>query len=80
MLTFNGIQKEHQAGMGQLEALAGDELDAIRHYSNMVAKSLFKQGIDTNVPVVNMILNGVRAGIALGLRISIEGGEVEARE
>lgn len=71
MIEYSEMLAQQQKGLQEVDSLEGDEKSILQHYSSLLARSVMQQGIRQKAPVDELIINGIKAGIALGLQLKI---------
>lgn len=76
MIDLNEMITRQQNGSALIEQLAEDEKAILQHYCSLSAEGLLELGKKRNAPLNEIVINGIRTGIALGLQLIVENGEV----
>lgn len=79
MIDFNEMKQRQEMGLQDIDLLIDDEKTVLKHYCSLATEALLKLGAQKKAPVDQVVINSFRTGIALGLRLSITGGEVQGR-
>lgn len=77
MIDLNEMVQRQQYGAELLNQLQEDEKTILQHYCSMSAEALLQVGADRKAPVNEVIINAMKNGIALGLKLNIQNGEVK---
>jgi len=80
MLDYNEMVARQESGNTKVDGLQGDELDIIKHWCSMVAQELMAAGSAQQAPFGEVVINGIKAGLALGLEMDIVQGELMGRK
>uniref|UniRef100_A0A6M3X4X8 Uncharacterized protein n=1 Tax=viral metagenome TaxID=1070528 RepID=A0A6M3X4X8_9ZZZZ len=80
MLDYNEMVARQESGNTKVDGLQGDELDIIKHWCSMVAQELMAAGSAQQAPFGEVVINGIKAGLALGLEMDIVQGELMRRK
>jgi hypothetical protein len=70
---------EIKSGNNAIESLSQDELAVIQNFCFLGASAILTAGVQEKKPMIEIILNAMRNGIALGLRIKIKEGKIEKK-
>jgi len=76
MIDLKEMIKRQQNGAMLIESLQTDEKAILQHFCSLSAEGLLDLGKQRNAPVNEIIINAMRNGIALGLQLMVENGEV----
>jgi len=77
MIDLNEMIKRQQNGGALIENLNQDEKAILQHFCSLSAEGLLDLGKQRNAPVNEIIVNAMKNGLALGLQLMIEDGEVK---
>ena len=77
MIDLNEMIKRQQNGSALIEQLDTDEKEILQHFCSLSAEGLLELGKQRNAPVNEIVINALKNGIALGLQLMIENGEVK---
>jgi hypothetical protein len=80
MLDYNEMVNRQQSGNEKVDSLQGDELDIIKHWCSMIAQELMEAGSAQQAPFSEVVVNGIKAGLALGLELDVSQGELLGRK
>lgn len=80
MIDFEEMNRRQQEGLRDIDSLEGDEKAILKHYCSLATEALLKLGSQRKAPVDQVVINAFRAGIALGLMLTITKGEVQSRK
>jgi len=79
MIDFNEMKQRQEEGQQDIDSLVDDEKAVLKHYCSLAAEALLRLGSQRKAPVDQVVINSFRTGIALGLRLTVAGGEVQGR-
>jgi len=79
MIDLNEMNKHQQEGLMDIDSLQGMEFEVLRHYCSLATEAFLTHGVQSKSPVDKVVINAYRAGIALGLKLTIANGEVKGR-
>lgn len=79
MIDFEEMNHRQQEGLTDIDSLQEDEKMVLQHYCSLATEALLKMGSQRKAPVDQVIINSFKYGIALGLRLTVAGGEVRGR-
>ena len=79
MIDAKDMATRHLQGIKQIGSLEGQELLALQIYCQMFASKTMDEGLHRGAPVEDLMINALRDGIALGLRLQITEGEILGR-
>lgn len=79
MIDLNEMENRQQEGATKLDSLQGEERMVMQHYCSLVAEKMLQAGSQRKMPVEKVVVNAYRFGIALGLCLKVEQGEVLGR-
>jgi len=77
MIDLNEMIKRQQNGAALIENLNQDEKAILQHFCSLSAEGLMELGEKRNAPVNEIIINAMKNGLAMGLQLMIEDGEVK---
>jgi len=77
MIDFSEMKQRQEDGQQDIDSLVDDEKAVLQHYCSLVTEALLRLGTQRNAPVDQVVINAFRTGIALGLRLTVAGGEVQ---
>jgi len=77
MIDLNEMLKRQQNGAMLIENLQSDEKTILQHFCSLSAEGLLQLGQQRKAPVNEIVINALKNGIALGLQLMIENGEVK---
>ena len=77
MIDLKEMIKRQQNGAMLIENLQPDEKSILQHFCSLSAEVLLDLGKQRTAPANKIIINAMRNGIALGLQLMIENGEVK---
>lgn len=80
MIAFEEMKHHQEEGQRDIDSLEGDERDILKHYCSLSTEALLRLGIHRKSPFDEVVINAFRAGLALGLKLSIINGEVHSRQ
>lgn len=79
MIDAQDMSNRHVEGLQQIGTLEGQELLALQFYCQMFAGKTMEEGDHRRASVEDMLLNALKNGIALGLRLQVTEGEILGR-
>ena len=79
MIDFNEMKDRQQEGASLLDSLKEDEFTVLRHYCSLATEALVKMGTQRQATTDQIVINALKAGISLGLRLQVEEGEIQGR-
>jgi len=79
MIDFDEMKQRQEVGQQDIDSLIDDEKTVLKHYCSLAAEALLKLGSQKKSPVDQVVVNAFRLGIALGLHLTVAGGEVKGR-
>ncbi|GAG57089.1 unnamed protein product [marine sediment metagenome] len=79
MIDFNEMKQRQEEGQQDIDSLIDDEQTVLKHYCSLATEALLRLGAQKKAPVDQVVINSFRTGIALGLRLTVAGGEVQGR-
>jgi len=79
MIDAKDMSARLMAGLQQIGSLEGEELLALQLYCQMFAKKTLDDGCRREAPLQDLMINALKNGIALGLRLRIQNSEVLGR-
>jgi len=77
MIDLKEMIQRQQNGAMLIENLQADEKAILQHFCSLSAEGLLQLGEQRKAPVNEIVLNAMRNGIALGLQLIVENGEVK---
>jgi len=77
VIDLQDMIQRQQNGAALIEHLNPDEKAILKHFCSVSAEGLLKLGQSRKAPVNEILINAMRNGIALGLQLMIENGEVK---
>lgn len=77
MIDYQEMLKRQQQGIALLESLQEDEKAIIKHYCSLSADAVLQMAKSMKAPTDEAMVNAFKNGIALGLQLMIEKGEVK---
>jgi len=77
MIDFEEMKQRQEVGWQDIGSLIDDEQMVLKHYCSLATEALLRLGAQRKAPVEEVVINSFKNGIALGLRLSITGGEVQ---
>lgn len=77
MIDLNKMIQRQQNGAMLIEQLKPDEKAILQHFCSLSAEGLLELGNQRHATVNEVVINAMRNGIALGLQLMIESGEVK---
>ncbi len=79
MIDFDDMKRRQEEGLNLVDALQEDELIVLRHYCSLSTEALIKMGAQRQSSTDQVVINALKGGIALGLRLQITNGEIKGR-
>lgn len=79
MIDFNDMKRRQEEGLKLVDSLQEDERDILRHYCSLSTEALVNMGAQKGSSIDQVIINALKTGIALGLRLQVVSGEVQGR-
>jgi len=79
MIDFDDMKRRQEDGLTLLESLQEDEGLVLRHYCSLATEALMEMGTQRQSPTDQIVINALRYGIALGLRLKVTAGEIHGR-
>lgn len=79
MIDFNEMKQKQEEGQQDIDSLVDDEKTVLKHYCSLATEALLRLGAQRKSPVDQVVINAFRTGIALGLRLTVAGGEIQGR-
>jgi len=79
MIDFEEMKRRQEEGQKDIDSLEGDERDILKHFCSLATEALLRLGAQKKSPVDQVVINSLKIGIALGLKLSIVNGEVKGR-
>ena len=79
MIDFDDMRRQQEEGLKLVDSLQEDESMVLRHYCSLATEALMKMGAQRQSPVDQVVINALKNGIALGLRLQVAEGEVQGR-
>ena len=79
MIDFNDMKQRQEVGQQDIDSLVDDEKTVLKHYCSLATEALLRLGSQQKSPVDQVVVNAFRLGIALGLHLTVAGGEVRGR-
>lgn len=77
MIDYQEMLKRQQQGIIILESLQKDEKEIIKHYCSLAADAVLELSRSRKAPISESIINAYKNGLALGLQLNIDNGEVK---
>lgn len=79
MIDFEDMKRSQEVGQQEIDSLTEDEKTVLKHYCSLATEALLRLGAQKKSPVDQVVINSLRTGIALGLKLAIVNGEVKRR-
>ena len=79
MIDFEDMKRRQEEGLNLLDTLQEDEFMVIRHYCSLATEALLKMGDQRKSSTDQVVINALKYGIALGIRLQVKNGEVQGR-
>ena len=77
MIDYQEMLKRQQQGLALIETLDEDEKAIIKHYCSLSAEAVMQMAKSREAPMDEAVVNAFKNGLALGLQLMIEKGEVK---
>ena len=79
MIDFEDMKRRQEEGLNMVDSLQEDESMVLRHYCSLSTEALMKMGAQRQSSTDQVVINAIKGGIALGLRLQITNGEIKGR-
>jgi len=79
MIDFEDMKRRQEEGLKLVDSLQEDESMVLRHYCSLGTEALMKMAAQRQSPVDQVVINALKNGIALGLRLQVKEGEIQGR-
>ena len=79
MIDFDDMKRRQEEGQKLVDSLQEDESMVLRHYCSLATEALMKIGDQRESSVDQVVINALKNGIALGLRLQVAEGELQGR-
>ena len=79
MIDFDDMKRRQEEGQKLVDSLQEDESMVLRHYCSLATEALMKIGDQRESPTDQVVINALKNGIALGLRLQVAEGELQGR-
>ncbi len=79
MLSIEQMMAEIKSGNSVIESLSQEELTILQNFCFWGANAILTAGAQDKKPMIEIILNAMRNGVALGLRIKVKDGKIEKK-
>ncbi|MFH0847181.1 MAG: hypothetical protein V1894_03885 [Chloroflexota bacterium] len=79
MIDFDDMKRRQEEGLNLVDSLQEDESAVIRHYCSLATEALIKMGAQRQSSTDQVVINALKNGIALGLRLQVKKGELQGR-
>jgi len=76
LIDLNEMIQRQKNGSALISNLEEDERDILQHFCSLSAEGLLELGKQKNAPLNEIVINAMKNGLALGLQLIIENGEV----
>jgi len=77
MIDLKEMIQRQQNGAALIQNLNQDEREILQHFCSLSSEGLLELGKQRNAPINEILINAMKNGIALGLQLMIENGEVK---
>lgn len=77
MIAYQEMVKRQQQGIALIESIQEDEKAVIKHYCSLLAQAILELAKSRNASIDEAMVNAIRTGLALGLQLNIEEGEIK---
>ena len=79
MIDFDDMKRRQEEGSNLVDSLEEDESMVLRHYCSLATEALIKMGVQRESSTDQVVINALKNGIALGLRLQVSKGELQGR-
>jgi len=79
MIDFDDMKRRQEEGLRQVDSLQEEESVVLRHYCSLATEALMKMGAQRQSSTDQVVINALKNGIALGLRLEVTKGELWGR-
>jgi len=79
MIDFDDMKRRQEEGLRQVDSLQEEESVVLRHYCSLATEALMKMGAQRQSSTDQVVINALKNGIALGLRLDVTKGELWGR-
>ena len=79
MIDFEEMKRRQSEGVNLIDTLQDSELVVLQHYCSLSTEAIMVMGKERTAPTNQMIINALKAGIGLGLKLEIKNGELACR-
>ena len=79
MIDFNEMTACQKAGLELVDTLQGDEKAILQHYLSLNTEALLRMASQAKKPFDEVVINALKNGIALGLKLEIINAEVRSK-
>ena len=80
MIDFEDMKRRQEEGLNLVDSLQEDESMVLRHYCSLATEALMKMGSQRKSSTDQIVINALKNGIALGLRLQVIKGEMQGRQ
>jgi hypothetical protein len=77
LIDLKEMIQRQQLGVQLIEQLVPDEKAVLQHYCSMAAEGLIDLAKKRNAPTNELVINAMKNGVALGLLLIFEDGQVK---
>lgn len=79
MIDFEEMKRRQEEGLRQIGSLEEVEREVLKYFSSLATEALLSLGAQRKASVDEVVINSFKNGIALGLRLTVTGGEIRGR-
>ena len=79
MIDLDDMMNRQQEGLKLVDSLQEEEFAVLRHYCSLTTEVLMDTSAKRQFPVDKIVINALKHGVALGLRLQIAEGEIRGR-
>ncbi len=80
MLDFDTMMKLQKEGLQQIGTLQGETKGDLQLLCSLNTEALLKMGAQNKAPFDEVVVNAIKTGVALGLRVEIVNGQLCGRQ
>ena len=80
MIDFDAMKSQHLEGIRLVDSLEEIESSVLEHYCSLATEVILMAGKQKGTQVDQLVINSLKNGIALGLRLEVIKGEVCTRQ
>ncbi len=79
MLDFKEMLELQNQGSEVVSSLPDSEKDLLKYFCHLATTGILQEATRRKAPVADVVLNSYRAGLAMGLQLKVEQGEIKRR-